>query len=400
MKSDTERQKADVIALVAMIFLFPGTFFYQSLVGLGYIPAFAGGYFGIASFVIFCVLAIRFFYSTLVLARLQLFDALYFGFLLYFACIVLFNAFVVGKEIYLEWHLASIIQCAAVYLIFKGIGKDSAPTRILSWLSIGAMTAFIFVMSENGVFSIAAISESKEGVSSYQGFALNYMLTALVALVSTKSRLVRIFAHPIFALALYMNGARSEFVAFVMFAVLFEVCNSSFKVMSAFVAVSVLSVVGSLLYFGVIMLPENRVTTLLNLSENNSAQVRVKLSEAGFSKIIESPVLGDYGNYDKGYYIHNILSAWLDLGFVGFLYFVLLIFIPLIFMAFKVAVKKKSDAKNAFMFASLFSCFVLLVAGKYFTYLMMPAVLGYYSAVRYRSGGISKKSPNMLQDAV
>ncbi|UTL79544.1 O-antigen ligase domain-containing protein [Pseudomonas putida] len=380
MRSGTEVTKTDLTALISMLFLFPGTFFYQSLVGLGYIPAFAGGYFGIASAAVFLVLAARYSYLTLKTGRVQTFDALYFGFLFYFAFIALFNAFVVGKEGYLAWHIGSVIQCAAVYMIFKGIAKGSKGIMTFSWLSITAMTIFIFAMSENGVFSVSAISGNKEAVSSYQGFALNYMLIAIIAIVNTRSRAIRLAAHPVFALALYMNGARSEFVAFLMFAILFEVCKSHFKMLSTIAAASILSIAGAMLYSGVIDIPENRVTTLLNLSENNSAQLRNKLSESGLSKIIENPILGDYGNYDKGYYIHNILSAWLDLGFFGFIYLTSLIFIPMIMIGFRVALKRNSNTQNSFMFASMFSCFILLVAGKYFTYLMVPAVLGYYAA--------------------
>lgn len=382
---DRKEIKPDKIALFAMLALFPGSFFYQVSVGTGLIPAFAGGYFGVTCAALFAILATRYAFRTLATFNIQIFDALYLGFIIYFATVAAFHAFVIGNSEFLAWHFGSIIQCATVYLIFKGMTQHSNTSRNILWLSVAGMTACIFYLMEGGVFSIRDIAVDKENISSYQGFALAYLLSSIIAIANTKGRAFRIMAYPVLAYALYVNGARSEFAAFLIFIVLFEVCKSNIKVLSVLAAMSAIAAVSALLYTGAINLPENRVTRLLNLSEDNSAVVRNQISEAGFSKILESPLLGSYGNYEQGYYIHNILSVWLDLGLLGFIYFFSLIFFPMLFIGVKVMTGGKSNTDNAFMFSSMFACFALLVFGKYFTYLMLPAVLGYYSAIRIGS---------------
>ncbi|MFQ6558113.1 O-antigen ligase domain-containing protein [Pseudomonas sp. Lb2C1-1] len=378
----TSRPTTDRLALLSMLALFPGAFFYQVCVGTGLIPAFAGGYFGVACAALFILLGARYALDTLKNLKLQTFDTAYFGFLLYFAGIAIFNAILMDDSKYLAWHLASIIQSAAVYLVFKGMTRQSTASKFLLWLSVLAMTTCIFYFMEEGVFSIRSISGKTENISSYQGFALYYLLCVIVAISSTQTRILRILTYPAITYALYVNGARSEFIGLLIFIVSFEVCRSRIKMFSVISSIVLIFTLSATLYSGIINLPENRVTLLLNLSNDNSSTVRDQLSEQGFSKIMDNPILGNYGEYEKGYYIHNILSAWLDLGLFGFIYFLILILIPLSTTGMNITLKGRSDAGQAFIFSAMLSCFILLVFGKYFTYLMLPAVLGYYSSTR------------------
>lgn len=377
--------KIDKLALFSMLALFPGSFFYQVSVGTGLIPAFAGGYFGIACAALFILLAARFALRSLKNLRIQAFDAAYLGFLAYFASVAMLNALIKNDTQYLAWHLASVVQCAAVYFIFKGMNQQSSSSKAMLWLSVLAMTAIIFYFMEDGVFSIRSISGNLANISSYQSFALYYLLTAIVAVANTKTMALRVAMYPALAFALYVNGARSEFVALLIFMVSFEVCKSRIKMFSVASSIVLLFAISATLYSGVIDLPDNRVTRLLDLSTDNSSAVRDQLSEQGLAKIMDSPLLGDYGNYEKGYYIHNILSVWMDLGLIGFIYFLTLMLIPLTRTGLNVTIKGRSDSTNAFLFSSMLACFVLMVFGKYFTYLMLPAVLGYYSSAVRRS---------------
>ncbi|WP_434563090.1 O-antigen ligase domain-containing protein [Pseudomonas sp. R1-6] len=370
----------DRLALFAMLALFPGSFFYQLSVGLGLIPAFAGGYFGLACASIFVLLGVRYGFRTLGKLKVQPFDTAYLGFLLYFAGVAALNSLTKHDDEHLTWHLTAVIQCATVYLIFKGMTGRSKAARRFIWLAVSGMTACIFYFMENGVFSIRAISGNTENISSYQGFALYYLICSIIAIKNIQTRTLRIISYPAVTYALYVNGARSEFVALLIFIVTFEICRSNFKSLSATSAMILLLAISATLYSGAVNLPENRVTRLLNLSEDNSSLVRNQISEQGFSRILDNPLLGDYGSYEKGYYIHNILSVWLDLGLLGFIYFLMLILIPLVLIGGKITLKGKSDAEHAFIFSSLVACLVLLIFGKYFTYLMLPAVLGYYSS--------------------
>lgn len=378
----TSHPAADRLALFSMLALFPGAFFYQVGVGTGLIPAFAGGYFGVACAALFVLLGIRYAFRKLKKHKLPRFDAAYFGFLFYFSGVAVFNAIIKDNNEYLTWHLASVIQCAGVYLIFKGMTQQSKISNYMLWLATLAMTACIFYFMEDGVFSIRSVSGNTANISSYQGFALYYLLCVIVAIANTSTRALRIITYPAIAYALYVNGARSEFIALLIFMVSFEVCRSRVKMVSVASTTAIIFIIATTLYSGTIDLPENRVTLLLNLSEDNSSSIRDQLSEQGISKIMDSPILGNYGDYDKGYYIHNILSVWLDLGLFGFIYYLLIILIPLCVSGINITLKGRSDARNSFIFSAMLACFILLIFGKYFTYLMLPAILGFYSSAK------------------
>jgi hypothetical protein len=65
---------------------------------------------------------------------------------------------------------------------------------------------------------------------------------------------------------------------------------------------------------------DNRILELLDLSQSTSANKRHHLTVYAMQTIAAHPILGDYASYKPGYYSHNVLSAWVDLGLFGFVY--------------------------------------------------------------------------------
>ena len=81
-------------------------------------------------------------------------------------------------------------------------------------------------------------------------------------------------------------------------------------------------------------LPENRVVDLLDIGSDTSNQARNELEQSAWESIVNNPVLGDYGGYTAyagiGGYSHNLLSAWVNLGLVGFSLYIIVILAAMI----------------------------------------------------------------------
>lgn len=366
--------------IVAFIALFPGAFLYQVGVATNTIPAFAGGYFGIACLAMLLVLAGRYAKRLTTTMRMPVFDAAYFGFLGYFAAVALSFALVNGDDRLLGWHLGAVCQALCVFLLFKGL-PDITPrhTRCL-WLCVMIMTTCIFYFMSNGAFSLKTLSGGNPNVSTYQGFALYYLVTAMLAIAKTERRHLRLSVYPCLCVALYVNGARSELVGFLIFICMFEVLSTKQKLAWAFALFSFAAVIGLTAQSWQALLPENRVARLTTLNEDTSYQVRNNILHAGLSKISDNVLMGSYGDYEKGYYIHGILSVWQDLGLIGLLYYCGLIAVPLTTASMALIRHRGNDADQAFVISALVACLILLIFAKYFTYLLLPAVLGYHAA--------------------
>ena len=100
-------------------------------------------------------------------------------------------------------------------------------------------------------------------------------------------------------------------------------------------------------------------------------------------------VLGDYGSYldlgVQGLYAHNIFSAWVDLGFVGFVWILLMLLIPFCVLAMEaLRARPEEDLPELMLTLELVAVTLLLLfTAKEFTYMLTGAALGRYARYRY-----------------
>ena len=135
---------------------------------------------------------------------------------------------------------------------------------------------------------------------------------------------------------------------------------------------------------GLVEIPDSRVANLLDLQHDSSSNERSRIASEGLNKIMESPILGSYGKYEKGEYIHNILSAWYDLGLFGFLFILIISIAPALELGINIALGRAQTNREISAFSILAVTIVLLLVGKYFTYLLLPAALGLYSSSKLK----------------
>ncbi|HCE6792203.1 TPA: O-antigen ligase domain-containing protein [Pseudomonas aeruginosa] len=362
------------------LLLFPGTILYYVATTNGLIPALITGYFGKMSAAALALLAPIYLWVTLRTGRIAVIDLAYFSFLLFFLCVVIFNKGNSEDNYIFTWHIVSIAQCAAVFLICKGIFRvNCLPGIALKTLWI-ASSACILIFTVDGRFSLRELPSDVDKIPGYQTFALCYLLLSVIFIAGVRSLPTRCIAHAVAIACLYINGARSEFVAYVLFAATYEFLSSKNKGLPIFALIIVTAGSVAAISSGIVEIPDSRVANLLDLQHDNSSNERSRIASEGLNKIMESPILGNYGKYEKGEYIHNILSAWNDLGLFGFLFILIISIGPAAKLGINIALGRAQTNREISAFSILAVTIVLLLVGKYFTYLLLPAALGLYSS--------------------
>lgn len=364
---------------IFFILLFPGTIIYYVAITSGAFPPLSSGYFGIVSAGSLALLTPIYAWNTIKHGKINSAELLYLCFLLFFSSVVLINRSSSNDSDTFTWHMISIAQSLSVFLICKGAARtESRPGMVLiaSWALVSACMMYFTV---GGRFSLREMSDQGQ-IPSYQTFALCYFLLSFMMISGIKHIGLRIVVNLVAITCLYINGARSEFVGYIIFSSFFEFLiskNKGIPLISAIIILTSATIVAS---SGIIELPESRITNLIDLQNDNSSNERDRIASEGLNKILNSPILGDYGNYEKGEYIHNILSAWLDLGIAGIILLIITLAIPTSNLILSISVGPRQNQETLAVFSMLISSILLLLVGKYFTYLMIPAAIGFYSS--------------------
>lgn len=374
------------VAIFAFFLLFPGFFFYHTLLGLGLMGAFLGGFFAPASLLV--VLPLIYMYLMRIRRdpeRLTKPDIAFGIFLGYFFTVVAANAALGGKMVHVIHHILGILFLLNVFLIYKAIDFSGRQFRRIGLASLLAMSAIVFSFSIDGVFYLGALGMAKDAdsLATYQGFSRSYLFTFVPVIAFTRSPWLRMLLYCIGAPTLFFNTARSEFIALLFLIPIIEFYHSRNKIAVAFLFLALVIAINIYLDDIIALLPHNRILELLDLSQSTSANKRHHLTVYAIQTINEHPFLGDFGSYPPGLYAHNVLSAWVDLGFAGIAYLMLMITIPALVMF----VREYFGSRNHFQFLLPFSLasitLLLLMTSHFFTDMLIGATLGCYSTYWY-----------------
>lgn len=380
------------MAEAAFVVLFPGFFFYQTALGLGLIPPFLGGYLSAVGAAVLPFLV--FAYSRRIWQNrefLTWMDRLFFPFLLYFLFVVALNASQGADRVIVNTHLAAILHFTDVYIIFRISDFDSSRIKGALIACLVGMSLLIFYYSVGGIFylRIQGVALDKESVSTYQSFALVYLLTFSAVVPFVRRAWLRLLLYGIGVPALFLNGARSEFLGLILAITALELIYSlsSLPRLLAFLGSSCAVILAAPAARALgDLLPNNRVFDLLSLENSTSWQGRVVLTEAAIRTIAAHPIFGSYASYAPGDYAHNFLSAWVDLGLFGFVYLGLLVTVPLLLLSFDYVSPARRRLPESFALAFILGLVtvMLLLTAKVFTYMVIGAGAGAYASYRHR----------------
>lgn len=391
------------MGMLAYLLLFPGFFFYHTMLGLGQIGAVLGGYFAPVSLLIAPPLA--FFYVYRIrrdagrLGRAELFMLLYVA---YFLTIVAVQAAAGANPVIIGNHILGILFIINMFFMFRLTDFDGRDVWLAGLLTLFGMSAIVFSFSVDGSFYLAPLGAAKnpESLATYQGFSRSYLVTFTAVIAFTRSLPLRVLLYCLAAPTLFVNTARSEFVAMLFLIPIIELYYSRHKL----VLVSVLAILFFILYHYLddilALLPDNRILELLDLSQSSSANKRAHLTVYAIHTISQFPVFGDYASYTPGFYAHNVLSAWVDTGLFGFLFVLALLVLPLMQMGLRGFFRPRQS--SVFILAFAFACItlLLLVKSHYFTDMLIGATLGSYSRYRYRRKHAEHRPPDIGPSAL
>jgi hypothetical protein len=376
-------------AELAFFLLFPGFFAYQTLLGLGLIRAYLGGYFAVVALLMLAPLALS--YLRRLHAqdyRVHRVDAAFLAYLAYFAVVVACTAASANGAI-VGAHLLAMVYMLVMFIVFKTLDFGSRRFWLTQLVSLVAMSAVVFSFSVDGAFYLAVLGAAldPDSVATYQGFSRSYLMPLVVVLACTRNRPLRWALYALGLPTLYINTARSEFGALLFLIPLIEFHAARQRM----AMVALFALVFMLLKFNldtvIAAVPSNRTLELLDPSHSSSVSSRQHLTALALHTIELHPILGAYASYPVGNYAHNILSAWVDLGLFGFAGLLALLLYPLTQMTvhgYLLGGRDSREPRFVLAWSLLGVTFMLLCMSHYFSDMMIGAALGAYA--RYRSG--------------
>jgi len=382
----TRKKREQMIANAAFFALFPGFFFYHTLLGTGTIGAVLGGYFSPVSLLFVIPLAMTVYRRCQRSPRhIGAIEVHYAAFLGYFLIIIACNTVAGANLAIVTNHLLCIMFMINTFIIFSVIDFSSLIFRMCAVASLAAMTSIAFSYSVNGVFYLGALGIAKEAdsLATYQGFARSYLVTFLPVIAFTRHLFLRLSLYAIATATLFVNTARSEFVALIFIIPIIEFYFSRHKLLFTLAAILIFVLLKLYMDQLTAALPDNRILELLDLSHSTSANKRQHLSDHAMHTIAAHPLLGDYASYAPGYYSHNILSAWVDLGLFGFLYLIAILVLPAFPMFLREYFASRRNGNFILGFSAMCSTVLLLLTSHYFTDMLIGATLGAYAQYQY-----------------
>lgn len=382
--------------ILGFLALFPGFFFYDFLLGTGRIRAFLGGYFSPVSLVF--TLPFVFFYVRQIVRdrdRLSRTEVNWSLFLAYFAAVVAVNAATGANIVIVAEHVLGILFMANTFIMFKMIDFALPEIRYPAILCLLGMSAIIFAYTVDGVFRMDAMGMAKDpdSLSTYQGLARSYLITFLCVIAYTRALSLRAPLYAIGAASLFLNTARSEFVALLFAIPIIEFYFARQKILFILVLASLAALLTMNFESILAHLPDSRIMELLDLSQSTSAIARHRLNNYALQTIAAYPIFGDYASYAPGHYAHNILSVWVDLGMFGFVYLLAIILLPTISMLITGYFSKRYCGDLLLGFAMASVTILLLVKSHYFTDMLIGAMLGTFARYNYARRYLQDHAP-------
>jgi len=372
-------------ARLAFLLLFPGFFFYQTLIGMGVMGAFVGGYFSVVSIGLLPPLACMYYLAIRASGYRIASTDLQFGFFLfYFFLVVAINAAFGADPTIVKTHLLSILYFINIYLIFKHSDFSERKTIATTLAALVLMSATVFFFSRDGSFQPGQFGDpaSPDSVATYQELARSYVITFVTVICFTRVLAARLVLYAIAAAALFLNGARSELVAALSLFPMIELYRAKHWLPFLYLVLLVSGLANIDPKFLATHFPESRVWELFNLSQSSSASARHELTEHALRTIADNPVLGAYASYPPGGYSHNILSAWVDLGLFGFVYMLFMLGRTAVGLCFRGWLARPRSGQFLLAWSLICISLLLLVTAKTFDDMFTGAAMGAYANYR------------------
>jgi hypothetical protein len=367
---------------ICFYLLLPGFFIYHSLVGMELLPAFLGGYSTIMSTLLLLPLSLAYGRHLLDarVHRLAL-DTIYLCFIVYYASVLMVQYSVGAHGNAVPEQFGIIFQFLTLFMLSRlaPLGEPGFQRWLLALLVL--MTLIIGFNADEGTFIVAALEllQTNGKLANYQAYAFVYSVVMLYVIAPVKLRWQRLLVYLICIPALFLNGARTEFIGVLSLVFLIEFLESKHKVITLLVTVALIGIGIAALPLLADLYPESRTVLLfLDYNDDISANERAQMLTDGWRSIVENPWLGSFQSHATGEHIHNALSAWVDLGLLGFVIFAALITVPAVDL-FLLQSPNFRNPTYRLAFSMVFLTVLFSITAKHYTHQLFPLALGIYS---------------------
>lgn len=367
------------------IILFPLFFIYNVLLAndlIIYIPS----YFTLFS-LIFLVLVFFSFYDNEILnIKFSIQEIIFFLIVILIFFISLANYLLNNSTNYnyelFVYSMNGAVLNIVCYLIAKNIIiEDDSFQKSYIFLFFICFTLILLNLNDNGYFYLKENSINSELIVTYQGFAMILVIISSILFSTTQKFFIsNNFIIIASLIALFLNSARTEFVIFFisiyLYLFIFDFKRTLFKIILIIPVIMTMIVYLDLLSY----LYNNRIWELINDFESStSLNARFETIIYAFETIKNNFLLGEYASYiytmGLGYYAHNLISAWVDLGLIGFLMYLSI----LIILFFKLIIYRRyNNSTEYILFFIIFVFYTLsILVSKDYTFMFLGFLIGF-----------------------
>lgn len=322
-----------------------GFFIYSWMVGEGYFPAVFGGYINEISILLIFGFVLLYIADV---DRRKTFSTYDFKLALWFVMCagIFFVNYIRGVSIQVSYsHAAYLLQAIALFLCARNSRLGDAWLVRLFVLSLILMSVLVLFRVFDGTLIELVRREDDLQRATYQDFARSYLFVVFFVMAWIKRQGYRVGVFLLAFPVLLFLGSRSELIGLIVSWVVIEFFLSGRKVYFLAAGLIMTLLILGLLPLLKVLMPDSRVLLLLEYGSDDSVSERAEQIIFSLKTIANNPIFGDYGSYSRiggsGAYAHNVLSAWVDLGFLGFVYYIFLII-----LSFYVALNFRSSIKG------------------------------------------------------
>lgn len=383
----------DATAYVGFVLLFPVFILYHYAVVSGWIPALAGGMFGV------CAAAISLFgllhiaaNLTVVDGRVPLLERAFLFVVLYLTLWTIAASVLAADRAYSGPAVTEALATLTVWLAAYFIAVRLRVSARRTWPSLLLLVALIVLCFGHAIVAHGSFvgpflafqgeTASQGASSTYQGVGRAILVIAVVV-SSLQHRLwsqLQVLGASAFMLVAL--GSRAHLFA-VLLLIAVQLLLFGFRRGNLWTGVFVLIAAVGTGYLTWDLFLSTRAGEIFALGQSTSWQARIAANEEAVEVIQRNPFLGEFGYHmsDRSAgYAHNLLSAWAGLGGVSFLLYFGLILWALTISGSRVLVRRKCPAVWRIAFQFNFVALLLGLASEPIYLSVFPA-LGWGFAV-------------------
>lgn len=365
---------------IGFFVLFPGFILYHTLVAMGLIPALLGGLFGMVSvmmFLVYCALLPSQLYQLV--ATTRGYAVITLAFFVYVLLWATAHYGLIGGSL-MRAALTQTIETLVLWLVLfvMGYRVPLASPRLARafWIAFALTTGYLLfhvVTTGQWMFfarrMIEAEAEAGDSVSTYQGYARSALVLLILLIAISERAVVRAGLIVLGAFVMFVLGARSELYAFLSLSALLLMLWAGLSVKYMVTLIAVVAVLIVLVASQFESLAGSRQLQVFDLSGNSSWLARQNLGQRAVDQILASPLMGRFGGHIgsadmTGGYAHSMLSAWVNYGLLGFVFYVGLTVSAFLGATYRMFVVGDRAAWWVFAFSINFVCLLLIVLAK------------------------------------